>query len=1425
MSVSASIPVGDGSLAVNGVLADGNAQANVVQLTGTLANILSTLATLTYTVPDAEFNSINNGGDVVVSVTANDLGNSGIGGPGNTVRSFNIVVNPSNDSPIVTVGPSPASINEGAGASTAITGVSVFDQETGSVSEAGTGQMTVTLSIPAGQGSVFVNPGLAGGAPVISGNNSNVVTLQGSPSQLNVTLSSIQYTVPDADFNSSRNGGDVLLTVTANDQGNSGNGGPRSHARSIPISVVPINDAPQFTIGPNVLRIEDSGAVVIPNWATGILPGSNLATDENSQTLTFGFNTTLLSGDVAFANGPSIDPSTGALSFETAADSFGVIRVVVFLTDDGLSVAPNANRSANQTFTLTVTEVNDVPVPTNDGLPNPLLTVLEDNTLTITSAALLGNDTTGPSNESNQSLSIIAVSTTSDQGGTVSVSAGVVSYRPAQDYFGIDSFTYTIRDNGTDAGVLTPRSAVGTVTVSVTALNDAPVAVPDAYEVDEDSELVVAGLGVLLNDIDVDSLSVTVNLADANSALGVPVTVNSDGTFLYDPRNTIAAQQLALGQTVTDTFTYRISDGFLTSNTTTVSITLSGRNDAPTSSAQGFAIGEDGPAASANFAGDDIDVDDSQGSLSYSIFADIPAGQGTLTNNGNGTFSFAPGSDFQTLNAGEQRLLNFTYRATDSHGVDSSPLGTATITVNGINDIPTASSFSVSTTEDGPNVTDLFRGEDADADNNSSDLTYTILGNLGAGQGTVTNQGNGTFIFNPGNDFQDLPAGQSRVVSFTYIATDRHSGTSNAATVTLTVSGANDAPSVGSVTVNAVENGPSVTSNFAGDDVDSDDDASTIVYTVVTPPAAGQGTVTNHNNGTFSYNPGLGFQDLALGETRSIEFTYRARDSHATNSLLATVTVTITGTNDAPTVSVVGISAAENGSQSIHSFIGDDIDSDDTSTSLVYSFGTPLGAGQGSLALAGGTSFSYSPGSDFQNLAEGQTQVVSATYVATDSHAAVSAPAAISITVSGTNDAPTASPVTISATENGANALGNFLGDDIDSDDDPDSLIYSIVQTLPASSGSVFKSGSRTFTFSPGSDFQNLAVGETQTVTFTYRATDRHGAESPIATVTVTVTGVNDVPSASNVSGIVAFEDGGPVNGAFVATDVDSDGSSAGFVFEVVALPTQGVVTLSGNPGDTNFAFNPGASFQNLSAGQVQPVTFTYLVRDSHGDASVPATVTVNVTGVNDTPVATNVSVAAVENGNIVVGNFSASDADSDEPGAGLVYSVVTPPSEGSVSVNGIAGSNSFSFNPAGAFNDLALGETRNVTFTYRVRDTHSGDSNVATATVVVTGVNDAPVSQNVSGIQAVENGAPVAGNFSTIDVDSDELGSGLRYELITQPAEGSVAIPERRVIVRSPSILDRRSKIWHSAKLESLLSHTALKIHITHLETRLRSR
>ena len=230
----------------------------------------------------------------------------------------------------------------------------------------------------------------------------------------------------------------------------------------------------------------------------------------------------------------------GAFSYthdgsETTSDSF------TYKANDGLL------DSNIVTVSISVNPVNDAPVATGEAY-----TVDGGATLDVAPTGVLANDTDAESDP----LTAIRVSDPSH--GTLTLNAdGSLSYTHDGSETTSDSFTYKANDGLLD-------SNIATVSISVTAVDDAPVAVDDAYTVDEGATLgVAAALGVLSNDTDPEMSPLTAVQVSA-PAHGT-LTLNSDGSLSYTHDGS---------ETTSDSFTYKANDGLLDSDVATVSISV-----------------------------------------------------------------------------------------------------------------------------------------------------------------------------------------------------------------------------------------------------------------------------------------------------------------------------------------------------------------------------------------------------------------------------------------------------------------------------------------------------------------------------------------------------------------------------------------------------------------------------------------------------------------------------------------------------------------------------------------------------------------------------------------------------------------------------------------------------------------------------------
>jgi large repetitive protein len=228
-----------------------------------------------------------------------------------------------------------------------------------------------------------------------------------------------------------------------------------------------------------------------------------------------------------------------------------------------------------------------------------------------------------------------------------------------------------------------------TVTITVNGANDGPVAVADTLGVGEDDVSASSG-NVLGNDTDVDGDTLSVIEVngvpgDVNSqvtlASGALLTLNSDGSYDYDPNG--AFESLGAGETATDSFSYTVSDGNGGTDTATVTITVNGANDGPVAVADTLGVGEDDVSASSgNVLGNDTDVDGD--TLSVIEVNGVPgdvdsqitlASGALLTLNSDGSYDYDPNGAFESLGAGETATDSFSYTVSDGNG------GTDTATV------------------------------------------------------------------------------------------------------------------------------------------------------------------------------------------------------------------------------------------------------------------------------------------------------------------------------------------------------------------------------------------------------------------------------------------------------------------------------------------------------------------------------------------------------------------------------------------------------------------------------------------------------------------------------------------------------------------------------------------------------------------------
>ncbi|MDM3872663.1 Ig-like domain-containing protein [Porticoccus sp. W117] len=481
-------------------------------------------------------------------------------------------------------------------------------------------------------------------------------------------------------------------------------------------------------------------------------------------------------------------------------------------------------------------------------------------------------------------------------------------------------------------------------------------------------------------------------------------------------------------------------------------------------------------------------------------------------------------------------------------------------------------------------------------------------------------------------------------------------------------------------------------------------------YSLASGVGAGNGNLVFNLDGSYTFDPGSDFDDLAVGESRDVTFNYTALDNAGGESSEATVTITVTGTNDAPIASNANSGTAENAALSGSVPTASDVDG------TIASYDLRTDVGEGSLVFNPDGTFTFDPGSDFDDLAPDATRDVTFTYVAIDNNGAESNEASITITVTGTNDAPVASDDTSTTSEN------TVLNDNVPVATDVDGVItgYSLASGVGAGNGNLVFNLDGSYTFDPGSDFDDLAVGESRDVTFNYTALDNAGGESSEATATITVTGTNDSATITVTAADTAVteDDAGnnTASGTVTVADIDNgEGTLAS------STATYGTVTVDGSGNWTYTLNNGNATVQALAAGETLTDTITFT-----SDDGTTQTQDITITGANDVPVANNDTFTISEDTTTSALDFLSGDTDAD--GDSLTLESIagvdlTPGTAQSIAVtNGtvnVSAAGEVTFTPANNYSGP-------ISFDYEVSDGNGG-TDTGTVNGTVTAVADAP--------------------------------------------------------------------------------------------------
>ena len=349
--------------------------------------------------------------------------------------------------------------------------------------------------------------------------------------------------------------GSATVSVQIHDDGGTANGGADTSAiQTFTITINFVNQTPTFTVGANQTVLEDGPAQSVPAWPSAVSSGPN----DPTQILNYIVNNDTNS---LFSVQPTISPS-GTLAYTVAPDANGSATVSVSLHDNGGVANGGSDTSPIQTFTITVTPVNDAPTFVKGA--NISLTA-ETSPVIHTVVGWATGFVAGPSDESGQSILAYHIVTNDhpnlfNQAPAIDPS-GTLTYELGANRNGVATITVDVQDNGGTANGGVDTSVTQTFTITSigaenapAAVNDFPVSIPP--HPDNDIPLIAQGSGPvtidpLVNDFDVDGDPLTI-LGFHQGAHGAVQLTADKKHVTYDPTGSYIGP---------DSFLYSIGDG------------------------------------------------------------------------------------------------------------------------------------------------------------------------------------------------------------------------------------------------------------------------------------------------------------------------------------------------------------------------------------------------------------------------------------------------------------------------------------------------------------------------------------------------------------------------------------------------------------------------------------------------------------------------------------------------------------------------------------------------------------------------------------------------------------------------------------------------------------------------------------------------
>ncbi|HHF2882350.1 TPA: tandem-95 repeat protein [Vibrio diabolicus] len=1091
----------------------------------------------------------------------------------------------------------------------------------------------------------------------------------------------------------------------------------------------------QATVNVTVNAVNDTPVV------ESSIADQTLAEDFTPYTIDLNTAFSDVDGDLTFSvsgnSNVNVSIENGIATISPTADWNGSEELMFTATDP-------SGESVSQTVNFTVAPVADIE--------SDRATVVED---TPTIINVLGNDTFEGDDK------VVSLDTNNGPAnGTVSVNPdGSVTYTPNDNFHGADSFTYIVTSGGVSEST--------TVNVDVTPVNDAPVAKDDTAVTDEDTPVMI---DVLPNDTDVDGDKLSIQSASVPEAQGKVEIV--EGKLVFTPAENFNGDA---------EITYTVTDGQLTDEAK-VTVTVNPVNDAPTIKVDAVesitedAVGTDTVVATLTVR----DTDTPEDQLTVS-----------LENNSNGYFVLV-GDKVKLTQAGvdavnndELNLKDLTISASVSDGANPTANDSDSLVVNRVNDAPTIDNviadqvlaedfdaytidlnevfkdsdssleFSVSgnnsiqisivngvatitpTADWNGKETITFTAKDPSGESVSQTVNFTVapVADIVADKATVvedtatiikvldndtfegddkvvsldTSKGpaNGAVSVNPDGSVTYTPNDNYHGTdSFTYIVTS--GGVSESTTVNVDVTPVNDAP-VAKDDIATTQEDTAVTIDVLPNDTDVDDDKLSIESASVPKEQGTVGVV----DGKLVFTPAENFNGDA-------EITYIVTDGQLTDE--AKVVVSVNPVNDAPTIKVDAVES-----------ITEDAVSTDTVVATLTVRDTDTPEDQLTVSLENNSN-------GYFVLVGNEVKLTQAGVDAVNNDELNLKDLTISASVSdGVNPTASDSDSLVVNRVNDAPTVDNAITDQVLSEDfatytidlndafkDSDSVLSF---SVAGNSNVLVSIENGIATISPTADWNGSEI-------LTFTATDPNG-ESVSQTVNFTVAPVADIVAdkatvVEDTATIIKVLDNDTFEGDDKVVSLDTNNG-----------PTNGTVSV--NP-DGSVTYTPNDNYHGADS-------FTYIV--TSGGVSESTTVNVDVTPVNDAPVAKDDTAVTDEDTPVTIDVLpNDTDIDGDKLS---IQSASVPKEQGTVEV--VDGK--LVFTPGENFNGDAE-------ITYTITDGVLTDQ--AKVTVTVNPVNDAPTIK----VDAVESITEDAVNTDTVVATLEVADSDTPEDQLTVSLENN---------------------------------------------------